>query len=279
MLNSPLPLSSPMRRLPFLLLIIFSYTSAVAQLNNCQQPDTINVKTLNKINFQQQELFFEIKADSMVEKYTINLPCESWSIHINKLNCTIKQEAFNVHGDFMYSQAQMESGICYCNSCSKAQRIIQNDTDRYFISGKNCKGFSTTKIVKRVDKTKPEWLQKPITRGTVFNLSELNFHPNQSRFMKTSLPELVHLLNLMKVRPNIKLEIQGHVNGPDQKNSPAFQKLSENRSKAILNFLIKNGISKKRLSHRGFGNTKMLFPKPKNENEMKQNRRVEILIK
>lgn len=97
--------------------------------------------------------------------------------------------------------------------------------------------------------------------------------------MKSSYIELQYLLALMKSRPEITIDIQGHVNGPKQKNIPAFQKLSESRAKAVHGYLLKNGIKKNRIGHRGFGNTKMLFPKPKDESEMKKNRRVEILVK
>jgi outer membrane protein OmpA-like peptidoglycan-associated protein len=55
--------------------------------------------------------------------------------------------------------------------------------------------------------------------------------------------------------------------------------LSTQRAKAIYNFLVVNGISKSRLSYKGFGSTQPIFPLPeKDETQRAANRRVEILI-
>jgi outer membrane protein OmpA-like peptidoglycan-associated protein len=243
--------------------------------------DTINVKQLSNITFDQPDLYFKITADSIIDTYTVNLPCESWSFHHDSINCKSNNpQVFNIKGQFLLTEAQMFSGICFCNSCSKASRIIHNSPLRHhYVSGKNCKGRGTITITNTVNKTKPDWLQKPITKGTKFSLNKLNFYPNKSKFMKSSYVELEHLLHLMNTRQELSIKIQGHVNGPKEKNIPAFQKLSENRAKAVYDYLVKNGIKQKRMAHQGFGNTKMQFPKPKDENEMKKNRRVEILIK
>lgn len=255
--------------------------SCSAQFNDCNDPDTLNIKQLSNISFNQPELYLELTADSIVNNFTVNFPCESWSLHHDTMNCkTSKTQVFNIKGHYIVTEAQMVSGICFCHSCSKASRIIQNTpVHHHYVSGKNCKGKATLSTTNKVDNTKPDWLQKPIEKGTKFNLNNLIFYPNKSKFMKSSFVELEHLLQLMNSKPDLVIEIQGHVNGPKQNNIPAFQKLSENRAKAVFDYLLKNGVKQKRITHHGFGNTKMRFPKPKDENEMKKNRRVEILIK
>jgi len=266
-----------MKLLTFLLLF---YGSSYAQFKNCHNPDTVNIKQLAVTNLNHSELFFEITTDSIVEHYIINLPCESWSIHQDTLQCNKKTPfTFNDQGRFILTDAHINKGVCFCKSCSKAARMVNNDMQRYFFSAKNCKGFPKTSIINKVDKLKPSWLLKPIKKGTAFNLNQLIFYPNKAKFMKSSYAELNYLLNVLKAQPALHIEIQGHVNGPQQKNSPAFQKLSENRAKAVYQYLVKNGINHKRMSHQGFGNTKMLCSKPVNENQMKKNRRVEILVK
>ena len=57
-----------------------------------------------------------------------------------------------------------------------------------------------------------------------------------------------------------------------------FQKLSEERARAIFELLAGYGIPKNVMSYRGVGNTQMLFKHPKYEEEMRKNMRVEILI-
>ena len=76
----------------------------------------------------------------------------------------------------------------------------------------------------------------------------------------------------------IRVEIQGHVNGPNMENSHAMQRLSEKRAKAVYNYLTDNGIDKDRLQHRGFGNTQMVDEHPKSVEDEEKNRRVEIEI-
>ena len=56
------------------------------------------------------------------------------------------------------------------------------------------------------------------------------------------------------------------------------KRLSKKRAKSVLIYLINAGISKDRLSARGFGFTNPVYAHPKNEMEKEANRRVEVLI-
>jgi outer membrane protein OmpA-like peptidoglycan-associated protein len=55
--------------------------------------------------------------------------------------------------------------------------------------------------------------------------------------------------------------------------------MSDERAKSVMRYLIENGIQKDRLSTKGFGNSKPIYPKPKNEQEIQANRRVEVMVK
>jgi outer membrane protein OmpA-like peptidoglycan-associated protein len=68
------------------------------------------------------------------------------------------------------------------------------------------------------------------------------------------------------------------VNGPRQKNTKEFKRLSEQRAKEIKSYLADNQIKKNRIIAEGYGNTKMIFPEPKTPEEGEKNRRVEIKI-
>ena len=76
----------------------------------------------------------------------------------------------------------------------------------------------------------------------------------------------------------VKIEIQGHVNGPNRRNSKALQDLSEDRAEAVFNYLTKRGIAKERMTFVGYGNTQMIHPEPKYSHESEKNRRVEVKI-
>ena len=76
--------------------------------------------------------------------------------------------------------------------------------------------------------------------------------------------------------PNFNIEIGGHTDNTGDKKSN--QILSENRSKAVYNYLTGKGVSPSRLSFKGFGDT---LPIDSNDTDVgrSQNRRTDFKIK
>jgi outer membrane protein OmpA-like peptidoglycan-associated protein len=121
-------------------------------------------------------------------------------------------------------------------------------------------------------------LLKKIKVDTFLDIIPFYFEGNTDKLLPKSKPALSSLLLFLQKNPNVKIEIQGHANGPQRKNLKEFRKLSENRAEAIKKYLAFEGINKKRLNIEGFGNALMLFPDPQTEEESELNRRVEIKI-
>jgi len=144
------------------------------------------------------------------------------------------------------------------------------------------KGYMLTSIPIKVTKNKvavnKEVFLEEIKIGEKVNLKKIQFYGASPRFLPTAKSALTALLSFMQLNENVKIEIEGHVNGPGQRNSKDYQVLSDNRAKAVKNYLIENGIDANRLSFIGYGNTQMLFPKANNPRDMSANRRVEIKI-
>lgn len=111
--------------------------------------------------------------------------------------------------------------------------------------------------------------------GEKLKIENLNFQFNTFAIVNESRGKLYELLLVMQNNPTLKIEIQGHICcNPSNKG-----KLSEDRAKAIKNFLIGQGIDSKRVTFKGFGSTQPIHPLPeKTEEERAANRRVEILI-
>lgn len=120
------------------------------------------------------------------------------------------------------------------------------------------------------------WLE-PIGEGKSVQLDEIEFMPGTSDFLPSSEPKLRRLKDFLALNAGIKVEIQGHVQERGE-NSHAGQKISEARAKRVMNYLIDNGISKDRLTAKGYGNTAPIYPDPKFAYEEQANRRVEIKI-
>lgn len=112
--------------------------------------------------------------------------------------------------------------------------------------------------------------------GDLIKLENINFFNMSARIVPKSKTVLQELLCVLQDNPKLKIEIQGHI---CCQLSGDINGVSVSRAKAIYNFLITNKISRTRLSYKGYGVTKPIYPIPeKNEFEQDENRRVEIRI-
>lgn len=104
----------------------------------------------------------------------------------------------------------------------------------------------------------------------------VHFYVNSFIIRKISYPLLTRLAKLIADHPEYThVSVEGHADerGPDNFN----QKLSEDRARAVLEFLLKQGIAMDRLSSMGFGSTRPLVDK-KSEYALLLNRRVEFTV-
>jgi len=85
-------------------------------------------------------------------------------------------------------------------------------------------------------------------------------------------------LLFMEKNPTVMIEVGGHVNGPGERNFKRYKELSYNRADAVKSYLIKNGIVESRVDFKGYGNSQMLYSRPKSPYQESANRRVEIKI-
>lgn len=119
--------------------------------------------------------------------------------------------------------------------------------------------------------------------GTNIVLKNINFFGGRHVFLPESYPALFELLEVMRKVPSLQVEIQGHIccqNGPgdglDIDTGEPF--LSYNRARAVFEFLVENGIDRKRMSFKGFGHSRPIIDFERTEAERTTNRRVEIKI-
>lgn len=116
---------------------------------------------------------------------------------------------------------------------------------------------------------------KKVEVGSVIVLNNIFFDFNKSTLRPDSYAELERLLKLLTDMPTLKIEISGHT---DNIGSAAYNKtLSENRAKAVVDYLIGKGIKADRLTYVGYG-----FDKPIATNDTEEgrqmNRRTEFKI-
>ncbi|MCX8018954.1 MAG: OmpA family protein [Chitinophagaceae bacterium] len=115
----------------------------------------------------------------------------------------------------------------------------------------------------------------PIEKDAAIVLKNIFFDFNKAELRPESETELNQLVTLLTENPGLKVEISGHT---DNVGRPTDNmKLSQNRARAVVNYLAAKGISPDRLIARGYGETRPVANN-KTEAGRAQNRRTELKI-
>ncbi|UPT66450.1 MAG: OmpA family protein [Sphingobacteriales bacterium JAD_PAG50586_3] len=115
----------------------------------------------------------------------------------------------------------------------------------------------------------------PIKAGKAYTLNNINFATNSFELPKQSKLVVDEFAIFLSENPTMKVAIHGHTD--DVGNDAANMTLSDNRAKAVYDYLVSKGIDSSRLSFKGFGETKPLAPNTTEPNRAK-NRRTEFVI-
>lgn len=115
----------------------------------------------------------------------------------------------------------------------------------------------------------------PIEKGESVVLKNIFFDTDKYDLKPESEAELNKLVDFMNNNESLEIEIGGHT---DNVGSEAYNKeLSENRAKAVYDYLIENNIASQRLSYRGYSLNKPVASNETEEGRAK-NRRIEFKI-
>ncbi len=111
---------------------------------------------------------------------------------------------------------------------------------------------------------------KPIILKNVF------FESGSAALKSTSIAELTRLKELLEENPTLNIQINGHTDnvGSDADNL----NLSDNRAKAVQDYLIKNGIATDRLRYKGYGENQPIDTNDTEEGR-RNNRRTEFVVR
>jgi outer membrane protein OmpA-like peptidoglycan-associated protein/tetratricopeptide (TPR) repeat protein len=116
---------------------------------------------------------------------------------------------------------------------------------------------------------------QPVGINTTVELKNIFFETASFQLQPASFTELDKVVQLMKDNPTITVQISGHTDNVGI--AAANLKLSNNRAKAVVDYLVSKGIAATRLTYKGFGATK---PVADNSNEAgrAKNRRTELTV-
>ncbi|MGN6351853.1 MAG: OmpA family protein, partial [Parafilimonas sp.] len=116
---------------------------------------------------------------------------------------------------------------------------------------------------------------EPVELNATVRLKNIQFNSKSYTLEPVSMIELNKLVQLMNDNPSIKIQINGYTDdvGSDADNLL----LSQNRSKAVVDYLISKSIDAKRLTSKGFGETKPVADNSTEEGRA-LNRRTEFIV-
>lgn len=115
----------------------------------------------------------------------------------------------------------------------------------------------------------------PVEVGESLVLNNIFFEFDKATLQKESFAELNRILPFFSQYPNMKIEIAGHT---DNVGSDAYnQKLSEERAKAVRDYLFSQGVGEDNITAKGYGEAEPVATNETDEGRQ-ENRRVEFRI-
>lgn len=123
-----------------------------------------------------------------------------------------------------------------------------------------------------------------LKKDETIRLDNILFLPGSHKIRSESETSLFHLYIVMKDHPTLKIRLEGHIcclkntthDGYDYDSQE--YRLSENRAKAVYDYLVEKGIDEERLEYKGFGISKPLAWPERSFADENMNRRVEVRI-
>lgn len=116
---------------------------------------------------------------------------------------------------------------------------------------------------------------QPVAANASVILNNIFFDVNQFELKQQSIAELNRVIELLNDNPGIKILISGHTDNTGKATDNV--KLSNNRAKAVVDYLIAKGIEAARLQYKGFGDTRPVADNSTEEGRA-ENRRTELTI-
>lgn len=123
-------------------------------------------------------------------------------------------------------------------------------------------------------------IEKGMDLAKVFEIKEIKFDYNKADIRPDAAVELTKIVEVMREYPKMKIDIRSHT---DSRGADSYNlKLSDRRAKATLEWIVKQGIDRKRLKAKGYGETRLVNGcsngVPCTEEEHQENRRSEFIV-
>lgn len=132
-----------------------------------------------------------------------------------------------------------------------------------------------TSLVVKDDSVHKDFILDPIEVGKKVVIENIFFETGKSKLKPESYEALDKILKLLRNNKSLRLEIAGHTDNVGSYSSN--KKLSTNRAKSVVDYLVGHGIDESRLEYKGYSFTEPIAPNSTPEGRQ-ENRRVEFEI-
>ena len=177
-----------------------------------------------------------------------NLPIANASVTLyDNKGKELARTTTNETGDFVFEKVL--SNATYTTQASK-ETYSTNDTRPSLALYE--REVSTT-IVLDQDQYK---LEQGLDLAKALSLRHIYFDLDKSNIRKDAKVELEKIVEVLTQNPTIKIEIGSHTDSRQTKQYN--QALSQRRAKSTLDYLVKRGINKNRLTAKGYGETQLV---------------------
>jgi outer membrane protein OmpA-like peptidoglycan-associated protein len=150
---------------------------------------------------------------------------------------------------------RFDAGPTFETKIPPGQYIVEVNAPGYLVRGQNISAKAgETLVVDFVVRKEPKERSAVLTDTSVEIRQMIQFEFNKATLIKTSLPVLDEVADILIKNKNLRILVEGHtddVGGPE-----VNKKLSQDRADAVRDYLTTQGVDPTRLSTRGYGLSK-----------------------
>ena len=165
-------------------------------------------------------------------------------------------------------------------NCDNTHYYLRGEKEKYETAEINITVGKDEVVYELLLKSREVPIKKGMDLAKVFEIKEIKFDYNKANIRPDAEVELTKIVEVMREYPKMKIDIRSHT---DSRGADSYNlKLSDRRAKATLEWIVKQGIDRKRLKAKGYGETRLVNGcsngVPCTEEEHQENRRSEFIV-
>ena len=207
----------------------------------------------------------------------------TYSYYVEESKGDYKASWLQLHRNFENAIKKINGKILYSNNSDGVESFLLNKENKEIyivltISGGTVDGF----VRYDLQILEKEEMKQELDANGIYNALNtdghialhITFETGKSVIQAESQKIVSDIFDMLQANADLKVSIEGHTDNVG--NAAANKTLSDNRAKAVMDALVAKGISKARLTSKGWGSTKPVADNTTEEGRA-ANRRVEIV--